>query len=205
MSKDAENIIPLYETHAQKWDHIRRDNAAKGLMETQWLKHFTSLLPHQGSVLDIGCGAGEPMAGHLIRAGFQLTGVDSSASLIDICRTRFPQQQWLVADMRELSLPQKFDGMLAWNSFFHLQRDEQRRMFPRFAVHAQEDAVLMFTSGTSNGEAIGTLEGQPLYHSSLAPEEYRTLLSDNGFDVMQYVENDPHCGNHTVWLCRKTT
>ncbi len=205
MSKDAENIIPLYETHAQKWDHIRRGNAAKGLMETQWLKHFTSLLPHQGSVLDIGCGAGEPMAGHLIRAGFQLTGVDSSASLIDICRTRFPQQQWLVADMRELSLPQKFDGMLAWNSFFHLQRDEQRRMFPRFAAHAQEDAVLMFTSGTSNGEAIGTFEGQPLYHSSLAPEEYRTLLSDNGFDVMQYVENDPHCGNHTVWLCRKTS
>lgn len=35
MSKDAENIIPLYETHAQKWDDIRRGNAAKGLMEAE--------------------------------------------------------------------------------------------------------------------------------------------------------------------------
>ena len=205
MSKDAENIIPLYETHAQKWDDIRRGNAAKGLMEAEWLARFTGLLPHQGSVLDIGCGAGEPMAGHLIRSGFQLTGIDSSASLIDICRTRFPQQQWLVADMRELSLPQKFDGILAWNSFFHLQRDDQRRMFPRFATLATENAVLMFTSGTANGEAMGTFEGQPLYHSSLAPEEYRSLLSESGFDVVQYVENDPHCGHLTVWLCRKTS
>jgi SAM-dependent methyltransferase len=205
MSKIADNIIPLYETHAQRWDHIRRSNTAKGLMEADWLKRFTGLLPQQGAVLDCGCGAGEPMAGHLIREGFQITGIDSSSSMIGICRERFPQHQWLVADMRALTLPQQFNGILAWDSFFHLQRDDQRRMFPRFAALTADHAVLMFTSGTSNGEAIGTFEGQPLYHSSLAPEEYRALLSENGFDVVQYVENDPRCGNHTIWLCRKTS
>ena len=31
-------------------------------------------------------------------------------------------------DMRQLDLPAKFDGLLAWDSF-HLARDDQRRMF----------------------------------------------------------------------------
>ena len=203
MSKDAENIIPLYETHAQAWDDIRLNNAAQGLMETEWLARFTGLLPQQGTVLDIGCGAGEPLAGHLIRKGFQLTGIDSSVSMISICRKRFPQHQWQVADMRELALPQKFNGLLAWDSFFHLQPDDQRKMFSRFAAHAADDAVLMFTSGTSDGVAMGIFEGQPLYHSSLAQEEYRQLLNENSFEVLHHIENDPHCGNHTVWLTRK--
>lgn len=60
----------------------------------------------------------------------------------------------------------------------------------------------MFTSGTSNGEAIGTFEGEPLYHASLAPEEYRQLLQEQGFQVVSMVAEDPNCGGRTVWLAQ---
>jgi hypothetical protein len=60
----------------------------------------------------------------------------------------------------------------------------------------------MFTSGPSHGEAIGTLEGEPLYHASLDPAEYRELLDTHGFDVVRHVAEDPECGGHTVWLAR---
>jgi len=77
-------------------------------------------------------------------------------------------------------------------------------MFTIFAAHAKSKAVLMFTSGTSDGEAIGMFQGEPLYHSSLAPTEYRQLLHENGFDVLKTVFEDPECGGRTVWLAQRS-
>ena len=40
-------------------------------------------------------------------------------------------------------------------------------MFPIFRDHAAAGCALMFTSGPSAGEAIGSYQGEPLYHASL--------------------------------------
>jgi len=63
-------------------------------------------------------------------------------------------------------------------------------------------AALMFTSGPAVGEAIGQWQGEPLYHASLDPAEYRTLLDAHGFRVLHHHPEDPDCGGHTVWLAR---
>jgi hypothetical protein len=97
-----------------------------------------------------------------------------------------------------------FNGLIAWDSFFHLPRDDQRQMFKIFAAHAKSKAALMFTSGTSDGEAIGEFQGEPLYHSSLAPTEYQQLLHENGFDIVNMVFEDPECQGRTVWLAQRT-
>jgi SAM-dependent methyltransferase len=198
MPDDAERIIDLYERHSQAWDKDRWRN----LFERPWLDRFRALVPHGGGILDIGCGAGEPIGRYFIEAGYALTGVDSSPAMIDLCRSRFPHQTWMVADMRSLALEARFDGILAWDSFFHLRQDDQRRMMPIFRRHAAANAALMFTSGPRGGEAIGTFHGEPLYHASLAPHEYRALLDHNGFEVVSYDAEDPACGGHTIWLAR---
>ena len=64
------------------------------------------------------------------------------------------------------------------------------------------DAALLFTSGPSHGEAVGSYRGEPLYHASLAEDEYRSLLRANGFVVVDHVAADPGCGGHTVWLAQ---
>jgi hypothetical protein len=122
--------------------------------------------------------------------------------MIDVCRRHFPRQEWVVADMRKLALQRKFSGILAWDSFFHLCYDDQRNMFPVFREHASPQAVLMFTSGPAHGEAIGSFAGEPLYHASLDPAEYRSLLDQNGFRVASHVVEDPDCGGHTIWLAQ---
>ena len=85
--------------------------------------------------------------------------------MIALCRASFPRGDWRVADMRELSLKRRFDEIIAWDSFFHLAFDDQRRMFPIFREHAGPGAALMFTSGPAHGEAIGEFEGERLYHA----------------------------------------
>jgi SAM-dependent methyltransferase len=199
MTNSADRIIDLYQRHARAWDKARGRN----LFERAWLDRFTALLPAGGGVLDIGCGSGKPIAQHLIASGFAVTGVDSAPAMIELCRSRFPSATWLVSDMRTLALGRRFDGLLAWDSFFHLRPEDQRAMFPIFGAHADASAALMFTSGPRFGEAIGTFEGEPLYHGSLDPTEYRALLDAEGFEVVAHVVDDPTCGGHTIWLARR--
>jgi trans-aconitate methyltransferase len=154
------------------------------------------------TVLDIGCGTGVPIGQYVIEQGCQVSGVDTSSAMIELCVDRFPEHQWHIGDMRGLTLGHMFGGILAWDSFFHLPEADQRRMFPIFKQHAAPGAVLMFTSGPSAGEQIGSCQGEPLYHASLDSAEYRTLLDGSGFEVVAHVVQDPTCGMHTVWLAR---
>lgn len=192
----ADEVAALYEVHAEGWDRHR----PRALFERPWLERFHSLLADQGAVLDLGCGAGEPIAAYFIDRGYRVCGIDTSPSMIDKCTVRFPDQRWRVADMRGLGLDEAFDGIIAWDSFFHLPGDDQRAMFEVLARHANDGAALMFTSGTYEGEVTGVLEGEPLFHASLDEDEYRALLGQHGFVVEQYVAEDPDCGGHTVWL-----
>ena len=199
-SEGADRIVDLDQRKASLWIESR---ARTGLFEKPWVDRFRALMPSAGAILDLGCGAAEPMAAYLISLGHPVTGVDSSPAMIEACRQRFPAQDWIVADMRELALQRAFAGILAWDSFFHLGYDDQRRMFPIFRAHAAPAAVLMFTSGPVHGEAIGSFAGEPLYHASLDPAEYRSLLDQNGFRVVLYVAEDPECGGHTIWLAQR--
>ena len=45
--------------------------------------------------------------------------------MVGLCEARLPGQAWHVADMRSLSLDWVFDGIVAWDSFFHLSPDDQ--------------------------------------------------------------------------------
>ncbi|HWV52844.1 class I SAM-dependent methyltransferase [Pseudorhodoplanes sp.] len=199
MPSDADAIISIYERHAKAYDRLRR----RSLLERTWLDAFAELLPAGGSVLDLGCGMGEPIARYLIERDYAVTGIDSSADLIALCRDRFPEQTWLVADMRALSLHRAFDGVIAWDSFFHLTADHQRRMFAVFRDHAAPHAALVFTSGPARGEAIGEFQGEALYHASLDPAEYRALLDAHGFRLVRHLAEDKACGGHTVWLAQR--
>jgi predicted TPR repeat methyltransferase len=138
----------------------------------------------------------------MVELGLGVTGVDSSPTMISFCRERLPDEDWIVADMRHLALGRRFDGILAWDSFFHLGHDHQRRMFPIFAAHASTGAVLMFNTGPQHGEGVGEYNGDPLYHASLSATEYETLIDRFGFDVIEHMTNDAAAGGRTVWLCR---
>lgn len=200
MSSDAERVIGLYRRHARAWASDRGNR----LVEGAWLDAFRGLVPARTAILDIGCGSGQPIARYLIEQGHTVTGVDSSPEMIAMCRERFPGGTWRVADMRKLSLGESFGGIIAWDSFFHLDHDAQRKMFPIFRKHAVPRSALMFTSGPSHGEAIGELKGGPLYHASLSADEYRSLLDANGFGVAAHIVEDPTCGRRTVWLAQLT-
>jgi len=196
---DPEALQAVYDRAAAGYDARR----FKGLFEEGWLKRFAAALPSGGRVLDLGCGAGEPIAAWLIGQGFAVTGVDFAPGMLAIARQRWPEGDWREADMRTLDLPDRFDGIVSWDAFFHLTPDAQRGVIPRLARHLLPGGALMLTVGPRAGEATGTVEGAPVYHASLAPAEYATRLEVAGLRLTGFLAEDPDCDRHTVLMAVK--
>ena len=199
MEDAASRIIAHYEHHALSWDADRR---AASWIDKPFIERFLSFLPPGATVLDLGCGGGSPVALYMVAQGFRVIGVDTSPALISLCRARMPDQEWIVGDMRSLALSRRFGGLLAWDSFFHLNHNDQEAMFRIFSAHAAPAAILMFNAGFGHGEAIGSYQGDPLYHASLDASEYRVLLKDFGFELIEHSINDPAKGGRIYWLAR---
>ncbi len=155
-------------------------------------------------VLDLGCGSGQPIAEWFVARGDRVTGVDGAAEMLAECRIPVPGMAVILADMRGLALGQKFDIVVAFNSFFHLSPNDQRAMVPVFAAHAAPGARLLFTSGPAAGEAVGKVGASPVYHASLSPDEYRSLLAEAGFEVIWFRPDDADLMGHSVWLAEFT-
>lgn len=197
-STGPEDVRNVYELGAEAFDRTRD----RSLLERAWLDRLAALAPPGAPALDLGCGAGEPIARALIERGHPVTGVDFAAAMIAIARGRFPDQTWIEGDMRELDLGRRFGLAVAWDSFFHLSREDQRAAIPIFARHLDPGGGLLFTSGPADGEAIGAVDGRPVYHASLAPAAYAALLEASGLNLRAFVAEDPACGR-SVWLAQR--
>jgi SAM-dependent methyltransferase len=109
LSLAAQDVIGVHDRHGQAWARLRGDRPAEG----PWLDRFCALLPPGAPVLDIGCGAGVPIARELVRRGFAVTGLDGSATMLGLFRRNLPGRPAVLADMREVALGRRFAGLLA--------------------------------------------------------------------------------------------
>lgn len=197
----ADRIVGLYQDRAAEWildrgDRLYRGDGGPG--ETVWLDRFLHGLGESASILDVGCGSGWPIGAALLARGRRVTGLDASPALIAHARETLPRGVWEVGDMRG-GLPEgDFEGVLAWHSLFHLTPAAQGRTLPELARRVAPGGRLMFTSGRAHGETIGQWRNEPLYHASLDPEAYRTLLRLAGLTVE--IDGETSDG---VWLARR--
>jgi trans-aconitate methyltransferase len=195
----AEELRAVYQAAATTFDRERN----RSLVERGWLERFLELVPPGAPILDLGCGAGEPIAAFLMARGHEVTGVDFASAMLAIARARFPAAEWIEADMRRIELGRRFGGIVAWDSFFHLEGGEQREMFPRFARHLLPGGALLFTSGPDAGEATGAVDGRPVHHASLSPAAYAGLLEAEGMVARAFVAEDAATAGHSIWLARR--
>ena len=198
MNKPTErkNVFKVYDKIAN-WFTANRPYQ---LIEKPYLEELGRLIPERSSILDLGCGNGKPIMQHLLQSGFDVTGVDASIKMLELAKLNFPQEKFVLQDMRSLALGKKFQAIIAWHSFFHLQIDDQEKMFKVFADHLLPQGILLFTSGTKRGEAWGLNGGENLFHASLDTAEYSELLTKHHFEILSHTIDDPNCGNANVWL-----
>jgi SAM-dependent methyltransferase len=118
-------------------------NSASGLLE--FLRHDGITT---GLVVDLGCGSGL-WARELADAGYDVLGIDISASMIDIARRRVPQGEFQVGSLLKATLPQ-CDAITSLGECFNYLFDknnttnELRRLFRRVYASLKPGGLFIF-------------------------------------------------------------
>ncbi len=189
----------VYEEY-EKIHEWYNQSRTKTLFERDYLELVSQKFDLNASVLDLGCGTGEPIAKYFIDRGFKVTGIDASSKMLGYAQQRYPNHTWLLTDMRHCELNTTFNAIIAWDSFFHLPKQDQRDMFRIFAKHSKKNTRLLFTVGPRDGEVVSKMDGENFYHASLDASEYAALLLKNGFEMLLFNKEDPNCNEHTVCM-----
>ena len=148
------------------------------------LAEFDAVIPGSpGRLLDLGCGAGEPVGRYFLDRGWTVTGVDFSAQMLELTSQYTPEMEAIHADMRRVAFPENsFEAITAFYSLFHLPSKDHLDLFRRMHSWLSPSGVALFTYATEaytgSPRFDGTKEflGQPLYYGhKTVPELFRDL------------------------------
>jgi ubiquinone/menaquinone biosynthesis C-methylase UbiE len=183
---------------------LRYDAGREKFKNRDVVEPFTRLVRAGGRVLDVGCGAGVPVAKHLIGSGFSVTGIDISQSMLELAIGRLPQALFVKMDMRHLGFADRtFDGVIACYSLIHVPMELHRQVIFDFERVLRPGGALLLSCGRHEWEGIGEFHGAPMFWSHPHPKETRRSVVEAGLEP-EFAEVMEHGREHHYWvLARK--
>lgn len=143
-------------------------------------------LPANAQVLDIGCGAGVPVAQTLAQR-FTVTGVDCSVEQIRRAQSNVPTGRFIQNDIMALDWPAAtFDAAVAFYTIFHLPREEHAELLRRLHTWLKPGGYLLATVTYFAEEAYTEDDffGVTMYWSNYGLADYSRLLQELGFTLL---------------------
>ncbi len=180
----------------------------RGLFDMSEIFHdfYCSLNQSCGHLLDLGCGAGEPVPRMFRDNGWQITGVDFSQKMLELAKIYLPEMNTILADMTELDLPSDtYDAITAIYSIFHTDKSEHPKLFQSMYQSLKSNGKALFTYAgieyTGNEEFSGIIEfmGESLYYSHLSLSDLRKTLQMIGFTIEQ-LDHKSIGGETFLWI-----
>jgi ubiquinone/menaquinone biosynthesis C-methylase UbiE len=114
----------------------------------QWLGDLRRRIPAGGTVLDLGCGSGVPVARTLTAAGYRVTGVDISEVQIRRAREQVPEAQFIRADASAVPFEDaSFDAVVSFFALIHLPLSEQPPLLRKIAQWLRPGGWFVATTG----------------------------------------------------------
>jgi cyclopropane fatty-acyl-phospholipid synthase-like methyltransferase len=168
-----------YDTCAATYEAIREKEVEPDLVL------LMDKLDDDAKVMDIGCGAGVPIARALAQR-FVVKGIDVSKEMVLLSRKNVPGGTFIHADIMSVDLPDShFDAVVAFYSIFHLPREEHEDLFHRIHRWIKSGGYLLVTVSEEN-EAPYTEDylGVTMYWSNYGMQEYLDMLDEVGFSVL---------------------
>ena len=168
----ADDLRAVYEAEAAGFDRDRN----RSLIERELARPLPRARPRRARpILDLGCGAGEPIARYLIatrppgdrrrlRGGHARDRPRPRFPAGGVARGRHAQARPRAALRRHRRL-----GQLLPPDPRRAARDRSRSS----PATSLPGGALLFTSGPADGEAMGAVGGRPVHHASLSPAGLR--------------------------------
>jgi len=162
----------------------------------EFIDEFLALF-HEGTgrILDLGCGPGVN-SGYMHSKNFDVLGIDVSKKMIAQASRNYPNLEFRLVDMTELSFPpDSFEGILASYSIIHLPKEKIPSLFAKLATMLKGGGFL-YVSVQSGKSLEGfyshpLIPNEPLFLNIFSKEEMREILSKCGFDIISQHEKSP--------------
>lgn len=178
-----------YEEHADEF--LRR--RARSSIGVETVRAWAATLPPGGSLLDLGCGSGAPIAEALHKDGFAVHGIDASPTLLAAYRRRFPTAPIACERVEDSDFfGRRFDGVLAVGLLFLLPAETQRATIRKVSTALNPGGRFLFTAPAEPCHWTDVLTGRE--SRSLGAEEYRAALDRVGLALVTEAEDEG--GNH---------
>jgi SAM-dependent methyltransferase len=160
----------------------------------RYLRKLVDLVPKGGSVLDLGCGAGVPVASRLARKASVL-GVDISARQIELARENVPAAIFRQGDMVAIRPPREmFDAICAFYSITHVPREQHALLLRRIASWLRPGGVFLASLGVRGAHDAIEKDwlGVPMFFSHFDAVTNSSLIRQAGLRPFheEIVEHD---------------
>ncbi|MEW1638307.1 class I SAM-dependent methyltransferase [Streptomyces sp. NPDC093801] len=179
-------------TAAEVFDALaeRYEEAFGGIpAQRRALDWLTGRLPRGARVLDVGSGTGRPTAETLVRAGCAVTGIDVSAEMVALARTRVPGARFERADVRTYTPPgpDGFDAVCAFFPLLMMDQSQIAASLERMASWTAPGGYLVVATVPGDIDALDIeFMGHRVTVSSLSAEEYRRRIEAAGLEVLHH-------------------
>jgi SAM-dependent methyltransferase len=131
-------------------------------------------------VLDIGCGTGF-FTGYYLDRGAEVTGLDIATVSIERLRERFPSGRFLLSDVSEASLGEKFDIVNAFDVLYHITDDARWERALRNIAGAVADGGLLLLT-----DRFSTFRRMADHNRARTFPQYRLVIEDAGLRVERH-------------------
>jgi SAM-dependent methyltransferase len=143
-------------------------------------------LPPNGSVIDLGCGTGLPLAKLMSERGLKVFGVDSSRAMIGTFRQNLSAARAECCRMEDVEFPAgSFHAAIAWGSLFHLSIASQEAVIAKVGAWLKPDGIFLFTAAEEAGTASGPMNGVEFGYVSLERNRYKEVLEQAGMKLQR--------------------
>ncbi|HWR48347.1 MAG TPA: methyltransferase domain-containing protein [Pseudonocardiaceae bacterium] len=155
------------------------------LAAISWL---AARLPAGAKVLDVGSGTGRPTADLLASAGYQVTGIDVSATMIELARAQVPAARFEQTDVRLLPDRQGgWDAVCAFFSLLQMPREELDTTLARIAGWLALGGYFIFATVPFDAEeTVVDWMGHSVKTSSYPAETYLERLRGAGLEIAHH-------------------
>jgi ubiquinone/menaquinone biosynthesis C-methylase UbiE len=152
----------------------------------RWLSKLLDRLEPGSSVLDLGCGSGDP-ADIEVAKQHQITGVDISQTQIDLARQNVPAGNFLHADAGSVQFPAaSFDAVISFYSLEHIPRQEHETVLRRIHDWLRPGGFLLISTEAGDVEQlVAEWLGVPMFMSSFDPDVLKRLVVGVGFELLE--------------------
>lgn len=183
MNPTAETVEAGYDALASRY--LTWAARIHGEPTPRFLGEFLDRLPLRARVLDLGCGAGVPVA-KALAPRCALVGVDISDAQVQLARRNVPAATFIHRDMADLYFePASWNGIVALASITHLPREHHQQFLRRLARWLVPGGLLLTSLGAVDAPgAIAPWLEVPMFYASYDTDTNRRLVRSVGLEIV---------------------